>query len=253
VTDQLLGNGLLQQSCYNVNTLRMAGLRVYPGSLQTCIASPSSPKLDLAYSYEASGNISQIFDSTRSETWKYTYDDLDRLSSANGTDYRTYDYNSIGNITSRSTAQFIPGANGLYFWWKMDETSGTRTDSHGTNPLADNNTVGSTTGKQGNAAQFVVANSEYLSIPDNPSVSMGRGARMTVCTWVRLNSKGPTSIQDFISKRGLGNGSWEYLMRYDGLGIYYYNARFYSPYLNYFSKIIIPKFPWISSPPWPDG
>jgi hypothetical protein len=35
VTDQLLGNGLLQQSCYNVNTLR-----VYSGAFKTCVETP---------------------------------------------------------------------------------------------------------------------------------------------------------------------------------------------------------------------
>ena len=99
----------------------------------------------------------------------------------------------------------------------MNEASGTRTDSHGTNHLTDNNTVGSTTGKQGNAALFALASSEYLSIPDNASLSMWAGARMTVCTWVKLNSKTSPQIQEFVAKSGSTNGSWEYFLRYDGL------------------------------------
>ena len=216
VTDQLLGNGLRQQSCYNASNLRLASLSVYPGALQTCIASPSNSLLSLSYSYEANGNISQIVDATRSETLNSTYDELDRLLSASGTENRNYAYNSIGNMTSRNTAQPNPGTNGLVSWWKMDETSGTRTDSNGANHLADNNTVGSTTGKQGNASLFVMANSEYLSIQDNPSVSMGNGARMAVCTWVKLNSKSLTGVQNFVTKRGATNGTWEYFLRYDG-------------------------------------
>ena len=47
VTDQLLGNGLRQQSCYNASNLRLASLSVYPGALQTCIASPSNSLLSL--------------------------------------------------------------------------------------------------------------------------------------------------------------------------------------------------------------
>ena len=49
-----------------------------------------------------------------------------------------------------------PGTTGLVSYWALDETSGTRYDSHGSNDLTDNNTVGYTTGVQGNAADFIV-------------------------------------------------------------------------------------------------
>lgn len=51
-------------------------------------------------------------------------------------------------------------------YWTMDETSGTRADSAGSNDLTDNNTVVYRTGVLGNAADFTTANSEYLSIVD---------------------------------------------------------------------------------------
>lgn len=57
--------------------------------------------------------------------------------------------------------------------WKLNETSGTRSDSKGSNHLADNNTVGYAAGKMDNAADFIAANSEYLSIADNADVSFG--------------------------------------------------------------------------------
>lgn len=47
--------------------------------------------------------------------------------------------------------------------WKLNEASGTRNDSHGSNHLTDNNTVGSTVGKIGNAADLVRNNSENFS------------------------------------------------------------------------------------------
>lgn len=47
--------------------------------------------------------------------------------------------------------------------WKLNETSGQRNDSHsGAYHLSDNNTVGYATGKLGNAADFIAANSEWL-------------------------------------------------------------------------------------------
>jgi hypothetical protein len=50
---------------------------------------------------------------------------------------------------------------GLVSYWKLDETSGTRFDSVGTNNLSDTGSVGSAIGKQGNAADFDGTN--YLS------------------------------------------------------------------------------------------
>lgn len=74
----------------------------------------------------------------------------------------------------------------LVSYWKLDEASGTRADSHGSNDLTDNNTVGSTTGKLNNAASFVAANSEYLSATGS-DLTAGTGS-MTLAGWLRVNS-----------------------------------------------------------------
>lgn len=76
----------------------------------------------------------------------------------------------------------------LVSYWKLEEASGTRADSHGTNHLTDNNTVTQATGKLGNAAQFTAANSEWLSIADNASLSAG-DTDFTLAAWVYLDSK----------------------------------------------------------------
>jgi RHS repeat-associated protein len=184
---------------------------------------------NLTYSYDPVGNVSTILDSLAGpQTQSFTYDALDRLwgasatGGANGLYNEKYGYDATtGNSALKDPTPSLPpapnpGMTGLVSWWNMNESSGTRSDSHSSNHLSDNNTVGSTTGKQGNAAQFILANSEYLSIPDNASVSMGSGARMTVCAWVKLNSKSVSGVQNIVSKRGLSNGSWEYFLRYDG-------------------------------------
>ena len=53
-------------------------------------------------------------------------------------------------------------SDGLLSYWPFDEESGKRYDSHGTNDLKDCNSVSFKQGKQGNAADFVKPNSEYL-------------------------------------------------------------------------------------------
>jgi len=70
---------------------------------------------------------------------------------------------------------------GLVSWWNLDETSGTRADAVGSNDLTDNNTVGYAAGKIGNAASFVVANTEYLS-KTTPSLPTGT---MYSCGWIK--------------------------------------------------------------------
>jgi hypothetical protein len=52
----------------------------------------------------------------------------------------------------------------LVSYWELEETSGTRVDSHGSNDLTDLNTVSYATGKQGNAADFERGNSEAFSL-----------------------------------------------------------------------------------------
>ncbi|QQS58899.1 hypothetical protein IPN35_04875 [Candidatus Peregrinibacteria bacterium] len=64
------------------------------------------------YTFDKTGNITQVTDTSATDAAKtanYTYDDLDRLTSAtitntaNNDDYtRTYAYDSIGNITNKS-------------------------------------------------------------------------------------------------------------------------------------------------------
>jgi RHS repeat-associated protein/uncharacterized repeat protein (TIGR01451 family) len=108
INDQTFGNGLFQQSCYNANTLRLSDLRVYSGSSTACGTNPASPKLKLSYTYQANGNVSQVVDSTRSETITYTYDELDRLLGASGPYSTSTAYDSVGNTTSQGlTPAFI--------------------------------------------------------------------------------------------------------------------------------------------------
>lgn len=55
-------------------------------------------------------------------------------------------------------------------WWEMEESSGNRNDSHGSNTLTANNGVSSRPGKIGNGADFVYTDDDYLSMADNSDV-----------------------------------------------------------------------------------
>jgi hypothetical protein len=69
--------------------------------------------------------------------------------------------------------------NNLVAYWKLDETSGPRIDSAGSNNLTDNNSVGSAVGKVGNAALFDGSN--YLTVT-NPTLNI-TGA-ISIAGWI---------------------------------------------------------------------
>jgi len=75
----------------------------------------------------------------------------------------------------------------LVAYWQLGEPSGTRIDSKGSSHLTDNNTVTRNDGKVSKAAQFVAANTEYLSITDNAALSMG-DIDFSIACWVFIDS-----------------------------------------------------------------
>ncbi len=76
----------------------------------------------------------------------------------------------------------------LIAYWKMDEASGQRNDSHGANHLTDNNTVGSATGKINSGADFERTDGDFLSIIDNPALSLGSDMDLTFSLWFKLET-----------------------------------------------------------------
>ena len=90
--------------------------------------------------------------------------------------------------------------------WELEETSGTRVDSKGSNDLTDNNTVTQSTGKQGNDAVFARANSESLSITDNASLSI-TGDFSFAC-WVKYTSLTNNQLRPFFGKDASSNRSY---------------------------------------------
>lgn len=113
---------------------------------------------------------------------------------------------TIGHARHRSSLY-----SSLVSFWRLEEASGTRNDSYGTNNLSDNNTVTQTTGKINNCALFTAANSEYLSIADNTSLSLG-DVDFTATAWVYLSSK--TNPMTILGKTGSTAATIEYAVSY---------------------------------------
>lgn len=114
----------------------------------------------------------------------------------------------------RPTPTVAAGGNGLLTdlkaYWKLDETSGNRADAHsGGHTLTDNSSVGYTTGKLNNAADF--SGSNYLSKSSHADLVMGDIA-WSFSLWTKVTSK--SNYRVVFSKDPSG-GSREYLLYYD--------------------------------------
>ena len=85
-----LASGVSTSYTYNLQNRRLTNLKT--GNLQ-----------DLAYEYDAVGNITKVTDAIRVETSNYEYDDLDRLKKAyiTGVYTQEWTHSPIGNITWR--------------------------------------------------------------------------------------------------------------------------------------------------------
>ena len=77
---------------------------------------------------------------------------------------------------------------GLVSYWKLDEVSGTRADSLGTNNLTDVNTVASATGKISLAASFINGNNEALA----RTVALGYTGSLgvSIAGWIKMDPTG---------------------------------------------------------------
>lgn len=101
----------------------------------------------------------------------------------------------------------------LISFWEMEEASGTRVDAvvASGNDLTDNATVTQNPGKVGNAAQFTLANSEWLSHVSNASLQFG-DIDYTFTAWVYLDTKPEATNQNIMGKN---NGTAEQWLFYN--------------------------------------
>ena len=132
---------------------------------------------------------------------------------------------SAKGIWDLQTAQRYQGAGkwpssislltNLVAWWTLDETSGTRADSH-TNSLdlTDNNTVGYEAGKKSNGASFASANSEYLSRADNELLDFT--TEFSISFWLKNVASAFSSYMVIASKGDFTTGAFTIYQVADG-------------------------------------
>jgi hypothetical protein len=105
----------------------------------------------------------------------------------------------------------------LVSYYKLDEASGNRSDSHGSNTLTDNNTVGSATGVINNAADFEKDNVEYLSRAGTGLFNFG-GADFSINLW--FNAETTIGGPALIGKDTAGaNRQWVVLLDWNNANV----------------------------------
>jgi len=111
----------------------------------------------------------------------------------------------------------------LISWWTLDEESGQRNDSHGTNHLTDIGTVTYMAGKKANASLHDSAIPEYLSCDSNPSLQIG-DIDFTIGGWMY--------VTDATARRTLcGKGTSVHIIAFTSAAIYgYYGANYSQVY-----------------------
>lgn len=120
--------------------------------------------------------------------------------------------NGYTNRTGDQGRGSLVSLDQMVSYWKLEEASGTRADSHGTNTLTDNNSVTSAAGKIGNASAYATASLQYLSVASNSTVQTG-DISFSISCWVYLTSK--TTYRWVFNKDGLSAGQREYYLIYD--------------------------------------
>lgn len=94
--------------------------------------------------------------------------------------------------------------------WPLEEASGTRSDTRGTNHLTNNGGVTQAAGKTGYAAQFTAASSQSLSIADNADTSTGN-IDFTITLHVYFDTI-PASSFGIVGKWVMAGNQREYLL-----------------------------------------
>ncbi|MDP2906085.1 MAG: toxin TcdB middle/N-terminal domain-containing protein, partial [Candidatus Omnitrophota bacterium] len=98
------GNGSETKYNYDAKTLRLSNLETQ---------SPYGKIQDLSYQFDKAGNVSELKDYINTATQSFQYDDLNRLTRAQGAygDFK-YIYDSIGNMTQKEGMSLSYGQNG---------------------------------------------------------------------------------------------------------------------------------------------
>jgi len=105
VTKLAYGNGVVSDYSYNPQTLRLSSLLTRNASLATL--------QDFSYAFDPVGNVTSITDRIRTASQSFAYDDLNRLTFAQGSyGTFTYAYDPIGNMTNKEGVNQFYGLAG---------------------------------------------------------------------------------------------------------------------------------------------
>jgi len=130
------------------------------------------------------------------------------------TDELTWLYNAGSGRSFSELSQVTSSLwSSIVSYYSLDEGSGTRADSKGSNNLSDNNTVTSTSGVRGNAASFLSSNSEYLDIASSP---FDFNSDWTISGWMYLDSVGTATYRCVLaSATATGASNTEIVLEFD--------------------------------------
>lgn len=137
---------------------------------------------------------------------------------------KTISVTNSGGLTDPGSLTYVAAAgvhllNTLISYWKLDEASGTRADSQGTNSLtAINGTLGAA-GKINNGANFVSASSQKLTHADNSDLRVS--SDFTFSAWVKITTQAGGYV--FI-KNNDPSSFQDYQMAYDPTQGFYFGA-----------------------------
>ncbi|MBI9049227.1 MAG: hypothetical protein JEZ00_07400 [Anaerolineaceae bacterium] len=105
-----------RENTYNATTHRLDAFKIYNGTSW----SEENELMNFSYQYDLLDNITSISDSQLEDEYTFTYDDVNRLISAQSvhdTDYnyrQAYDYDATGNIMSVSNWRYTFYPQGVY-------------------------------------------------------------------------------------------------------------------------------------------
>jgi hypothetical protein len=112
-----------------------------------------------------------------------------------------------------------PGVTDLIGWWRMDEMSGIRYDSHGSNNLTATNNPLYGAGKRGKAVNLVAASSQELGIADNSEISMGGDVSFSIGLWFKSHD---VSINQRLIGKWNESGTKEYMLSIYNSRVWFY-------------------------------
>ncbi len=122
-------------------------------------------------------------------------------------------FNASGGATCNGTYSRSTLVNDLISHWRLDETSGTRIDSHSDNDFLPTNTPGYASGKLGDAAQFVSLDNQALVVENNDRIYLGE-TDFTIACWVKFDDFNNADSNDFVGFVGKGQSNLPGLNNY---------------------------------------